>query len=108
MSNPSYFPRKNDLAALVLHYEDETMAVEFPALYQLLAHAKREGRYRAGARLSVFCDDGKLKASVWDPDTAQVWFGTLEGFSGALEAIEGMLQAGRGEWRQRKDDRSRR
>jgi len=108
MSRPSYLPRKVDLAGLVCHFEDEEMARCYPALYELLSVAKREGRYRAGARLSIFCDDGKIKASIWDPDTSQVWFATLESFQGALEAIEGMLVAQRGEWRQRKDGNGKR
>lgn len=84
------------------------MAQQYPALYQLLCVAKREQRYRAGARLSLFCDDGKLKASIWDPDTHQVWFATLDAFQGALEAVEKLLQDGRGEWRERKDQNGKR
>lgn len=108
MSRPSYLPRGRDLAAVVLHYEDDEMAREFPALYDLLTMAKREGRYRAGARLTLFCEDGRLKASVWDPDTSQVWFATLEAFSGALEAIEGLLVNNRGEWRAKRDQNGKR
>jgi len=108
MGQPSYFPRKRDLAALVVHYEDDAMAQQFPALYQLLSVAKREGTFRAGARLSLFCEDQKLKASIWDPDTHSVWFATLESFLGAVEAVEKLLQDGRGEWRVRKDQNGRR
>jgi hypothetical protein len=93
---------------MVLHYEDSDFAENYPALYDLMTTAKRDGRYRAGARLSVFCDDGKLKASIWDPDTHQVWFSTLESFQGALEAIEVILQRGGGEWRERKDTNGKR
>jgi len=103
MAKGSYLPRKKDLAITVLHFESAEMGESYPALYDLLATAKRDGRWRAGARLSLFCDDGKLKASIWDPDTSQVWFITLDEFQGALEAIEGHLVAGRGEWRERKD-----
>lgn len=108
MTRPSYLPRQKDLVALVVHYEDDEFAQQYPALYDLLTTAKREQRYRAGARLSLFCDEGKLKASIWDPDTSQVWFATLESFQGALEAIEAMLVAGRGEWRVRKDSNGKR
>jgi hypothetical protein len=106
-SRENYLPRRADLTTLVVHYEDHEMAQQYPALYQLMSQAKVDGRYRAGARLSLFCDDGKLKASIWDPDTAQVWFATLEGFQGGLEAIEALVKAGRGEWRARRDDRAR-
>lgn len=108
MGRPSYLPRVRDLASIATHYECDEFAQKFPALYDLLTTAKREGRYRAGARLSLFADEGKLKASVWDPDSHQVWFATLESFVGALEAIEKLLQDGRGEWRERRDDRSKR
>lgn len=80
------------------------MAENFPALYQLLCCAKRDGRYRASARLSIFADDQRLKASVWDPDTSSVWFITLDRFYDALEAVEKALQDGRGEWRERKHE----
>lgn len=104
MSVPNFIPRRKNLAEIVTHYEDEDFALTFPALYQLLCHAKVDGRYRAGARLSLFCDQGKLKASVWDPDSHQVWFATLESFKGALEAVEALLAAGRGEWRERHEN----
>jgi len=104
----SFFPQKRDLSSLVLHFECADFAQQFPALYELMCHAKRDGRYRAGARLSIFADEGKLKASVWDPDTSSVWFITLDGFAGALEAIEAALQRGGGEWRVRKDQAARR
>jgi len=108
MSRPSYLPRGRDLASVVLHYEEAEMAQKYPALYDLLTTAKREGRIRAGARLTFFCEDGKLKASIWDPDTSQVWFATLEAFSGALEAVEGLLVKDRGEWRAKRDHNGKR
>lgn len=108
MCAKNYLPSKRDLTNLVLHFESAEMAETFPALYQLLSHAKRDGRFRAGARLSLFCEDGRLKASIWDPDTSSVWFATLDSFQGALEAIEGMITDGRGEWRERKETGSRR
>jgi len=108
MGQPSYFPRKRDLVNLMVHYEDDEMARQYPALYQLLMVAKRDGILRAGARLSLFADDQKLKASIWDPDTHSVWFATLESFCGALEAVEKLLQDGRGEWRVRKEQNGRR
>jgi hypothetical protein len=103
MSKPSYLPRQRDLGQVQTHYEDADFAQAYPALYDLLCTAKRDGKWRPGARLGIFCDDGKLKASLWDEHTKQVWFATLESFQGALEAIEKLLQDGRGEWRERKD-----
>lgn len=103
MGSPGYLPRKKSVADTVVHFEDADMAQQYPALYDLLCNARRDGKWRTGARLGIFADDGKLKASVWDEDTSQVWFATLDGLSGALEAIETMLQEGRGEWRERKN-----
>lgn len=108
MSQPNFIPRKKDLAEVVTHYEDDAFSIAYPALYQLLCHARIDGRYRAGARLSLFCDEGKLKASVWDPDSHMVWFATLNEFAGALEAVERLLEENRGEWRERKESNSRR
>lgn len=96
----SFLPGRRDLENLACHYESAEMAESLPALYQLLCHAKRDGHYRAGARLSFFADGGRLKASVYDPDTNQVWFGTLEGWERMVEAVEGLLQQRRGEWRE--------
>lgn len=103
MSTPTYLPRQTDDADGLLHYEDGQMATDYPALYQLLAH-KRDaaGKKRPGARLSLFCDDGKLKACVWDEHTDQSWFMTLESFQGALEAVEATLARSGGEWRRKR------
>jgi hypothetical protein len=104
MSTPNFIPRRKLLSEVMTHYEDAEFAREYPAIYQLLCHAKVDGQYRAGARLSIFADDDKLKASIWDPASGQVWFCTLEAFKGALEAVEKLLEANRGEWRVRKEN----
>lgn len=105
---PSYFPKKRDLASTVLHFESAEMAQAYPALYELLCHARRDDRFRAGARLTFFCEDMTLKVSIWDPDTSMVYFATLQGFEGALEAVERLLEEGRGEWRAKKEQNGRR
>lgn len=99
----SFLPRRVNLSELVCHWEDADAAQSHPALYQLLSQAKVEGKYRAGSRLTLFCDDQRLKASIFDPDTQQVWFGTLDGLRNALETIEELLQGGKGEWRKCRD-----
>lgn len=102
-SRPSFLPTRRNLSELQCHWEDSDAAQSHPAIYQLLSQAKVDGKYRAGAKLTLFADDGRLKASLYDPDTQQVWFGTLEALTGALEAIEGMLEAEKGEWRKCRD-----
>lgn len=104
-SRESYLPQKRDLASLVLHYESEEMAQAYPALYQLMCHAKRDGNFRAGSRLTLFADQGRIKACISDPDSNQVWFATLDGFRGALEAIEDLVSSRRGEWREQRPQR---
>lgn len=103
MGSP-FIPKRKNLADVVSHYEDAEFAQTYPALYALLCHAKVDGVYRAGARLSIFADDGKLKASVWDPGSNQVWFATLDAFCGSLEAVERLLADGRGEWREKREN----
>jgi hypothetical protein len=99
-SRPSFLPLKRSVLDVVCHYEDAAMALAFPALYELLCHAKRDGNHRAGSRLTFFADTGRLKASIWDPDTAQCWFSTLESADRPWEQVEALLQAQRGEWRE--------
>jgi hypothetical protein len=99
----SYLPHGVKLSEMVSHYEYCDFAVAFPALYQLLTHARdAAGQYRAGASLSIFCDGGKLKASIYDRATSMVWFHTLTSSERMIEAIEEALVAGKGEWRAKK------
>ena len=100
---PNYLPSRHSLLTDPLHFESADFAKKYPALYQLMCYRMVDGKYRAGARLTLFCEDGKLKASIRDPDTAQSWFATLEAFEGALEAVEAILQRSGGEWREWRD-----
>lgn len=95
-----YLPKPRGVADQLTHYEDGDFGRDYPALYELLCLARKADKFRPGAKLSIFADAGRLKASIWDPDTDQVWYATLDGFQGALEAIERLLQNGQGEWRQ--------
>jgi len=103
----SYLPQRRNLENLVAHWEDDTgrFCERYPALYNLLSAAKLDGKYRPGARLTLFCDSGRLKASVWDECTQQSWYCTLEPAEDVLGEIEALLQAGRGEWRAKRNGR---
>lgn len=98
----SFLPRKRDLKTLVAHWEHADFGKKFPALYELLVAAKDGDQYRAGSRFTLFCEDGRLKASLWDPATQSVWFATLDDTEDPLGAVEALLQAGRGEWRDKR------
>lgn len=101
-----HLPRKKSLDELVCHWEDDgTFCQRYPALYQLLSCAKDGQKFRPGARLTFFCDTGRLKASIWDEHTQQAWYCTLEPGEDVLAEIEAMLQAGKGEWRAKRTGR---
>lgn len=99
----SFLPSRQKLSEMVCHLEDAQFAESFPAIYQLLCHARdREGVYRAGATLSFFTDTGNLKASVYDRATQMIWFFTLASYRDCWEQVEAALKEGRGEWRAKK------
>src|SRR4249919_1128698 len=73
-STGKFLPRRIKLDELVLHWESSWFGSQWPALYELLALAKMDGHYRAGATLSFFCEQGKLKASLYDRASQMGWF----------------------------------
>lgn len=99
----SFLPRKTAWEELVTHWESADFAIRYPALYQLLCYAKADGHYRAGATLSFFCEMGRLKASIYDRASQMVWFGCLEGEGDLIGEVDKLIQAGHGEWRQKKN-----
>jgi len=99
----SYLPRKRDVKTTVTHWEFAEAGLAWPALYELLVAARDGDVYRAGGRLTFWCEDGRLKASIWDAATQQCWFATLEDTVDPLRAVDGLLQAGRGDWRAKRE-----
>lgn len=95
----SFIPTRQTLVEGVPYYEDEEMGAALPALYQLLCASVADGKGRLGASLSLFAEQGRLKACIYDKSTSMVWFCTLDGSRGILEQVEGALQRGAGEWR---------
>jgi len=106
MASLSYLPRARKLSETLTWFESAEMAEESPALYALLCSARDEaGAYRKGSTLMLFADDGRLKATITDPATGQVWFATLTGWRGCLKEIESLLQKGSGDWRAQRNKR---
>ena len=103
MSGYNYLPSARKISEIRCHYEDADFAESKPALYQLLCSARDAADvWRKGATLMLFADDGKLKATIHDPGTGQVWFATLSSSKGILEQVETLLQKGAGDWRQKR------
>lgn len=98
----SFLPQRPTTAMNPTHWEDGDFAVRAPAVYQLLAHAVKEGHFRAGATLSFFCEMGKLKASIYDRESQMVWFCAISGEGDWVDAVDVALQSGSGEWREKK------
>jgi len=101
-SRKSYLPSKRLKALGEPHWEHAEFGEKYPALYELLTASKDGEKYRAGCRLTLFCEDGRLKAAIWDASTSQCWFSTLEDTTEPLGAIEAHLQAGKGDWREKR------
>lgn len=98
----SYIPRRESLAQGTPFFEDAEFGQAMPALYQLLCASEHDGRPRLGASLSLFAEQGRLKACIFDKSTSMVWFLTLDGSKGILQQVETALQGGAGEWRPKK------
>lgn len=101
----NYLPRKRAKDRLgEWHWEHEEFAAEFPACYALLASARMDGVYRAGASVTIFCDQGELKFVVSDRQTEQSLFGTLDPSKPLWESLEGFVRSHGDDWRARKVD----
>jgi len=72
----------------------------YPTLMEYLtASSYEDGSARRPATLTVFCDQGQVKASVNDRDLDRVAFCTAETIEGLLVLLEDKLKTSSIEWR---------
>lgn len=109
MGDDSFLKRRRQKAkaasTLPVGYESSEDIEMYPHLAQMMSVAQVDNEPRKLSSLALFVDQGRLKACLKDPDTAQVGFLTLETLHGALQAIEDALAADTMEWR--KDKKAR-
>lgn len=78
-------------------------------LWEFLTCWKCEGgETRLTGSLTLFCEDGSLKACFNDRDTGCLAFRTLGDLSGALKACSDLLTGNRLDWRHAKEGRGKR
>lgn len=79
---------------------DEVMGAEYPALWEYLNSTMYEdGKRRQTMRLTIFTEDGRVKACLNDPDSGSVAFVSGDTWEGLLRTIEEQLATGVMEWR---------
>jgi len=99
----SYLPRQAVTEDREWHFYDEGFQAELPAVFELLAATKQEGKARESASITLYVDQGRLKAVINDKNTKMSFFCTLSGSYNVLAEIDTALQEGRGEWRKQKE-----
>lgn len=81
------------------------LGVKYPAVWEYLTCTRfPDGSPRATSTLLVFVEDGAVKACISDRSQepwCSLWV-SGDGLDAVLEALEGHLQEGTGEWRVRK------
>jgi len=99
----SVLPTRRAASPATRHYDDPEMAIELPALYELLTTAIVDGEPRKGSKLTIQCSEGYLKVSIWDDHTDMCWFATLETWKDLLTTVDRMVAANKGEWREKRN-----
>lgn len=81
----------------------------YPDLREFLTCPKwADGSSRALGSLTVFCDDGRLKACVNDKECNRVLFVSAESLEGLLEAIDSQIGNDGADWRAVRTDARKR
>jgi len=105
MSKPhgSFLPRAPVAEDKAWHFYDEGFQAEFPALFELLAATTQDGKPRESASVTIYVDQGRLKAIVSDKSSKMTYFTTLSGSCHALAELDRNIQDGKGDWRKQKE-----
>lgn len=98
-SRKSFLPVKSEPKTLQWLWANPAFEEKYPALFELLAAGLYEGEPRRGATVTLFCVDGRLKASVADRHTGMALWVTLEPFEDILAEIELAVASPSAEWK---------
>lgn len=82
-----------------LSAKDDVLRVRCPTLHDFMTLAGYGGKARVTGSLSLFCEEGKFKASINDRDGGHVAFLSGDSLWGLLEAIDRGLKSGSLDWR---------
>lgn len=89
---------KNGMAVAVPN--DEQMQAEYPALWEHLTSTRYDdGKPRKTMSMTLFCEEGKMKACLTDRDSSYVAFVSGDGLFDLLRVVEEALATGNVEWR---------
>lgn len=88
--------------------EDELFQGEYPGIFEWLSRILLKGKAREGASLTIKYKDGGVSLCLSAPQEGLVGWHQGKTYHEALEALEQRLQAGKMDWRERKDSSPRR
>lgn len=71
----------------------------YPAIFEVLARVKWEGKDRISATLMVYVDVGRVTLRVCDRQTHQVAFYSDVTVDAAFDGLDAALASGRADWR---------
>ena len=104
-ADDAFLPSAPDTAVNEYHFDSDGFRQLCPRLYTLLAKQVVKGKPRETATVRLFADGGRLKAAIHDKASGQTFWATLEAASDPLMELEGLLAAGRGDWRKDRPQR---
>lgn len=79
---------------------DEAMAKRWPTIVEFLTvHTYDDGSPRERSALSLFIEDGTVKAAMNDKDLQQSLYVAAESLEAVLDGLERHLATGKGDWR---------
>ena len=97
---------ENDPACATWCSEDFEDAVRWPALQEFLCVAVwPDGSSRTTGTITVFVDEGKLKACLNDRAQGLVAFRSAESVLGLFDQLEGLLRGTSGDWRRHRENK---
>lgn len=85
--------------------EDEIFSMEFPAIFELLARVKVNGKDRQPAKLLIYYEAGCHALCLTDLHTDSVAWHVAKTHAEAMEGLEQRLQHGEVDWRKSKPKR---
>lgn len=80
-------------------FEDSDLEARYPIVYELLSRTRYKGEVRKTATISIFCQDGHLKAVLNDRETRKGCWVTLGSSEEVFADLEASLGSDSPNWR---------